>query len=64
MPRVDVATVGRVASGLVLLVCMASFAIGLVTGFYAIFPPMSLLVAGIAALMYALSVALAKQWQR
>src|SRR5262245_60644972 len=44
MHKVEVATVGRVASGMVFLVCAASFSIGALTGFYAIFPPMSLLV--------------------
>jgi len=64
MPSVEVATIGKVASGVVFMFCMASYLIGIATGFYAIFPPMSLLGAGMAALMYVLSVMLAKQWGR
>jgi hypothetical protein len=64
MPTVDVATIGRVASGIVFIICMATFVIGLATGFYAIFPPMNLLVAGMAAIFYILSVLLARQWKR
>lgn len=64
MPTVDVATIGKVASGLVLLVCVASLLIGWLTGFHAIFPPIGLLIAAIAVLLGALSVALAKQWKK
>lgn len=64
MPSVDVATVGRVASGIVFLICIASFLIGRLTGFDAIFPPISLLVAAMAALMHAISVLLKRQWRK
>lgn len=62
MPKVEVATVGKTASGSVFLICLASFLIGCLTGFHAVYPPMALLACGISALLYVISLRLAKQW--
>lgn len=64
MPTVDVATIGKIASGAVFFVCASSFLIGIVSGFHAIFPPMALLVCGMSAIMYGLSLRLRKQWTK
>jgi hypothetical protein len=64
MPSADVATIGKVASASVFFISASSFLLGLLTGFYAIFPPMSLLACGMSAVMYALSVRLKKQWKK
>jgi hypothetical protein len=62
VPVVPVPTIGMVASAMVFLVCAASFLIGLLTGFFAIFPPISLVAAAVSGLLYLISSLLDKQW--
>lgn len=62
MPRVDVATIGKIASGLVGSVCVLSLLIGWLTGFAFIYPPMSVLIGGLSALFYFISATLDRQW--
>lgn len=49
MPSVDIITIGKVASSLVAIVCLFSVTIGGMTGFFMIYPPISIL-GGIVAL--------------
>jgi hypothetical protein len=64
MPSVDVATVGKTASALVLLICLLALTVGLFTGFYFIYPPIAAGVAVLACVFYAMSLVLERQWQR
>ena len=62
MPSVDVATIGKTASSLVLLICILSYLTWLVTDFYLIYPPLSIFIGIAAALFYFMSYKLRKQW--
>ena len=64
MPSVEVATIGKTASSIVLLVCVMSYITWLITEFYLIYPPISLFVGIAACLFYFLSYVMARQWDR
>jgi hypothetical protein len=58
MPQVDVPMIGKTAAAIVALVCAFSFAIWKVTGFYLIYPPMSVLIGAISGLFFIVNVVL------
>lgn len=63
IPMVDVVTLIRGASSFVFLICALSMLMGVMTGFYMIYPPMSVLIAAIAILFYLISVLMRRRWK-
>lgn len=64
MPVVDVATIGKTASAIVFIVAILSLAIGFLTGFQLIYPPMAGFIAWSAGFFYIMSRLLEGQWKK
>jgi hypothetical protein len=62
MPKVEVPTIIRVASGLAVLVCAFSLIAWLSTGFYLIYPPISALVGAVSLGFFLMGEILRWQW--
>src|SRR6185312_9186153 len=58
MPQVDVPSVIKAASGIAALVCLFSLCVWFSTGFYVIYPPLSVLIAVFSAVFYGMGEAL------
>jgi hypothetical protein len=59
---VDVPEIARIASGLGFSVCLFSILIWLLTGFYLVYPPASVLICAFCAMFFSMSYIIKKKW--